>query len=819
MTYDPAQIEPRWQAFWEQNATFRTDTSAGTSSGTSKPTYYVLDMFPYPSGAGLHVGHVEGYTASDIVARHKRMKGFEVLHPMGWDAFGLPAEQYAISQNVHPRISTQANLDNFRAQLKAIGFSYDWEREVGTFDPEFYRWTQWIFLKLLEHDLAYQSEALVNWCPALGTVLANDEVIDGKSERGGHPVERKPMKQWMLRITKYADRLLDGLDEVEFPESIKAMQRDRIGRSEGADATFAIKGHDAAIEVFTTRPDTMFGATFCVLAPEHDLVKEITTDEQRAAVDEYLAAAAAKSEIARTGNDAGKTGVFTGAFAVNPATGEEVPIWVADYVLMGYGTGAIMCVPGHDERDWMFATKFDLPIIEVVAGGDVTEAAYSGDGPHVNSSSEAKGIDLNGLGKEAAITKMCEWLEANGLGKKIVRYRMRDWIFARQRYWGEPIPVVIAEDGEVHPLPFDELPLNLPDTADYTPSETGEAPLSRIKDWMKTTVPGQPGKPAQREADTMPGSAGSSWYFFRFIDPRNQDALCDPEKAKAWLPVDLYVGGAEHAVGHLLYSRFWTKFLFDIGVSPVEEPFKRLVNQGMILGEDSRKMGKRYGNTVDPFDVIKEYGADTLRMFEMFLGPIEQEKPWSQSGLDGVRRFLNRAWRLYCDDSGEPHSTIADEPMDDDIARLLHQTIAKVEEDTEGLRFNTAIAQMMIFVNEMLKKDARPREAMESFCLLLAPYAPHFAEEIWQKLGHEESITYATFPVADASKLVEDSIEVPVQINGKVRARLQVAADIDEAAIKELALADEAVDGWISGKELKVFKYIPGRLVTIAIKG
>ncbi len=627
------------------------------------------------------------------------------------------------------------------------------------------------------------------------------------------------MKQWMLRITKYADRLLEGLEEVDFPESIKAMQRDRIGRSEGADATFAIAGHDAALEVFTTRPDTMFGATFCVLAPEHDLVDTITTDECRAAVDAYRAAAAAKSEITRTGADAGKSGVFTGAFAINPATGTEVPIWVADYVLMGYGTGAIMCVPGHDERDWMFATKFDLPIVEVLEGGNVAEAAHVGDGAHVNSASDTTGLDLNGLDKETAITKTCEWLEEKGLGKKIVRFRLRDWIFARQRYWGEPIPVVLDEEGEVHSLPFDELPLNLPDTADYTPSETGEAPLSRIKDWVKTTVPGQPDKPAVREADTMPGSAGSSWYFFRFIDPRNSGALCDPEKAKAWLPVDLYLGGAEHAVGHLLYSRFWTKFLFDIGVSPVEEPFKRLVNQGMILGEDSRKMGKRYGNTVDPFDVIKEYGADTLRMFEMFLGPIEQEKPWSQSGLDGVRRFLNRAWRLFCDDEGQLHASIKDEPMDDDVARLLHQTIAKVDEDTEGLRFNTAISQMMIFVNEMLKKDARPREAMETFCLLLSPYAPHFAEEIWQKLGHTESITYASFPVADESKLVEDSIEVPVQINGKVRARLQVAADIDEAAIKELALADEAVDGWVSGKEMKVFKYIPGRLVTIAVKG
>lgn len=819
MTYDPARIEPQWQSFWEENATFRTDTDVGTAGAPAKPTWYVLDMFPYPSGAGLHVGHVEGYTASDIVARFKRMKGFEVLHPMGWDAFGLPAEQYAISQNVHPRESTAKNLDTFRSQLKAIGFSYDWEREIGTFDPDFYKWTQWIFLKLLEHDLAYQSEALVNWCPALGTVLANDEVIDGKSERGGHPVERKPMKQWMLRITKYADRLLDGLDDVDFPESIKAMQRDRIGRSEGADATFAIKGHEAALEVFTTRPDTMFGATFCVLAPEHDLVSEITTDACRAAVDAYRAEAAAKSEIARTGTDAGKTGAFTGAFAINPATGAEVPIWIADYVLMGYGTGAIMCVPGHDDRDWMFATKFDLPIVEVVAGGNVAEGAYSGEGPHVNSASESSGLDLNGLDKEAAITAMSEWLEAKGLGKRIVRYRMRDWIFARQRYWGEPIPVVIDEDGEVHALPFEELPLNLPDTTDYTPSETGEAPLSRIKDWVSTTVPGQPDKPARREADTMPGSAGSSWYFFRYIDPRNTGALCDPEKAKAWLPVDLYIGGPEHAVGHMLYSRFWTKFLYDIGVSPVEEPFKRLVCQGMILGEDNRKMGKRYGNTVDPLDVIREHGADTLRIFEMFLGPIEAEKPWNMSGLDGIRRFLNRAWRLFCDDAGQLHASVKDEPMSDDVARLLHQTIAKVDQDTEALRFNTAISQMMIFVNEMLKTEERPKEALEAFCLLLAPYAPHFAEEIWSKLGHKESLTYAPFPVADESKLVEDSIEVPIQVNGKVRARLQVAADIDEAAIKELVLADETVKGWIDGKEMKVFKYIPGRLVTIAIKG
>ncbi len=816
MSYQPAEIEPKWQRHWSENGTFRTDTAAPARG--DKPKYYVLDMFPYPSGSGLHVGHVVGYTASDIVARYKRMQGFEVLHPMGWDAFGLPAEQYAISQGTHPRETTQANIDNFRRQLQAIGFSYDWEREVGTFDPPFYKWTQWIFLKLLEHDLAYQSEALVNWCPAMGTVLANDEVIDGKSERGGHPVERRPMKQWMLRITKYAERLLSGLDEVDFPESIKSMQRDRIGRSEGADASFAIVGHDEKLDVFTTRPDTMFGATFCVLAPEHELVDVVTTEEQRGAVDTYRADAAAKSEIARTGPDAGKSGVFTGAFALNPATGERMPIWVADYVLTGYGTGAIMCVPGHDDRDWMFARKFELPIVEVVAGGNVEEAAYVGEGAHVNSSTTDGSFSLDGLGKEAAITKMIEWLEAGSIGKRIVRYRLRDWIFARQRYWGEPIPVVIDEEGEVHPLPCEELPLNLPDTADYSPSETGESPLSRLTEWMQATVPGT-GAPARREADTMPGSAGSSWYFFRYIDPTNHDALCDPELAKAWLPVDMYVGGAEHAVGHLMYSRFWTKFLFDIGVSPVEEPYKRLVNQGMILGEDSRKMGKRFGNAIDPFEVIEQYGADTLRLFEMFLGPIEQEKPWSQSGLEGVRRFLNRAWRMLCDEeTGALLPAVTDGPMSDDIARLVHQTIAKVGESTETLRFNTAISQMMVFVNELTKADERPREAVDIFCRLLAPYAPHFAEEIWQKLGHEGSISSAPFPVADERFLVDESIEVPVQINGKVRAKLNVAPDIDEAAIKELALADEAVQGWVTGKEMKVFKYIPGRLVTIAVK-
>jgi len=806
MSYDPRTIEPKWQKVWEEQGLFHA------GERPDLPKYYVLDMFPYPSGSGLHVGHTEGYTASDILARYKRMKGFDVLHPMGWDAFGLPAEQYAIEKGVHPETSTRANIENFRTQLRSMGYSYDWRREFATCDPDYYHWTQWIFLKLVEKGLAYQEEALVNWCPALGTVLANDEVIDGKSERGGHEVIRRPMKQWMLRITAYADRLLEGLDRVDFPESIKAMQRDRIGRSEGADAVFEIEGHDARMEIFTTRPDTMFGATFCVLAPEHPLVAEITTEEHRAAVDAYVEEAARKSEIDRSGADAGKSGVDTGAFAINPANGARLPIWVADYVLMGYGTGAIMCVPGHDQRDWDFARTFGLPIVEVITGGDIEQEAWAGDGSLVNSGF------LDGLDTGAAIRAMIDWLEEKQLGRGVVRYKLRDWIFARQRYWGEPVPVVVGEDGVAHPLPESALPVELPHLEDFQPTGTGSSPLARAADWVATTVPGTD-RPAAREIDTMPGSAGSSAYFLRFIDPGNGETICDPALAERWMPVDLYLGGAEHAVGHLLCSRCRTKFLHDLGGCPVDEPYRKLVNQGMILGEDHRKMSKRYGNVVNPTDVIASHGADSLRVYEMAMGPIEADKPWSTGGLQGAWRLLGRVWRLFFDESADDRLLVDDSDPTDDQLRLLHRTIAAVDEDTGSLRLNTAIARMTEFVNEMNPQETRPRAVMEPFVLLLAPYAPHLAEEIWERLGHGESLLWHPFPEAESQWLVDDTVEVPVQVNGKIRARLSVATDITEEAIRELAFADQKVLAHVEGRQVVKFIYVPGRMVTVAVKG
>lgn len=809
MGYQPSAVEPKWQKFWEENNSFRA------GDRPDLPKYYVLDMFPYPSGAGLHVGHAEGYTATDIMARFKRMKGFDVLHPMGWDAFGLPAEQYAIEQGVHPEQSTRQNIDNFRRQLKELGYSYDWEREVGTCDPSFYHWTQWIFLKLLEKGLVYQSEAMVNWCPALGTVLANDEVIDGKSERGNHEVVQRPMKQWMLKITAYADRLLEGLDRIDFPESLKAMQRDRIGRSEGADARFAIEGHDEALEIFTTRPDTMFGATFCVLAPEHPFVETITTADQRAAVVAYRNESVNKSEIERSGTTQAKTGVFTGANAINPMNGERVPIWIADYVLMSYGTGAIMCVPGHDQRDWEFAREFDLPIVEVITGGDLSQEAWAGDGSLVNSGF------LDGLDKSDAIPAAIQWLEEKGIGRGVVRYRMRDWIFARQRYWGEPVPIVFDDEGVSHPLADSELPLQLPASDDFASTGSGESPLAKCRDWVQTTVPGTD-RHATRETDTMPGSAGSSWYFLRFIDPQNGESFCSKELAERWMPVDLYVGGAEHAVGHLIYSRFWTKFLFDLGLCPVDEPFQKLVNQGMILGEDNRKMSKRYGNTIDPSDVVKERGADTLRLYEMFIGPLDADKPWSTSGVEGIWRFLNKIWRLFYDDEDRLNPAIVDEDPSDDQLRLLHKMVQKVDHDTEKLHFNTAIAQMMIFVNEMTSAEKRPRSIMVDFVKVLAPYAPHLAEELWELLGQGgesgEPLMRAAFPVVDEKWLVDETIEIPIQINGKLRDRLQVDPEISEEDVRTLAFASDKVQAHVEGKEVKKFIYVPKRMVNIVAK-
>lgn len=806
MSFSHQQVEKKWQKYWEENKTFRT------GEDDAKPKFYALDMFPYPSGAGLHVGHPEGYTATDILSRMKRMQGYNVLHPMGWDAFGLPAEQYALDTGNDPAIFTKQNIDNFRRQIKELGFSYDWDREINTTDPGYYKWTQWIFTKLYEKGLAYVDEVAVNWCPALGTVLANEEVIDGKSERGGHPVERRPMKQWMLKITAYADRLLEDLEELDWPESIKDMQRNWIGRSEGAEVTFKVDGHDnEEVKVFTTRPDTLFGATYMVLAPEHKLVNVITTAEQQEEVDSYKAKVAAKSDLERTELSKDKTGVFTGAFALNPVNGESIPIWIADYVLVSYGTGAIMAVPAHDERDYEFAKKFDLNIREVVAGGNIEEEAYAGDGEHVNSDF------LNGLGKEAAIRNMIDWLEANHYGKKQITYRLRDWLFSRQRYWGEPIPVIHWEDGTMTTVPESELPLALPIMKEIKPSGTGESPLANATDWIEVTDP-QTGMKGRRETNTMPQWAGSCWYYLRFIDPNNTEALADPEKLKKWLPVDIYIGGAEHAVLHLLYARFWHKVLYDIGVVTTKEPFQKLFNQGMILGENNEKMSKSKGNVVNPDDVVASHGADTLRLYEMFMGPLDGSIAWSTNGLDGARRFLDRVWRLFVDEeTGELSKAIQDVPAEESFARVYHQSVKKITEDMTELRFNVAISQMMVFINEGYKQDVLPRNLMEGFVRMLSPIVPHLAEELWEKLGHAETISYESWPTFDEAMLVENEIEVVVQINGKVKAKLVIPADSSREQMEEVAKQDEKVQEAIGDKTIRKVIAVPGKLVNIVV--
>lgn len=801
MAYNHQEIEKKWQNYWLDNKTFKT------GEDKDKPKFYALDMFPYPSGAGLHVGHPEGYTATDILSRLKRMQGYNVLHPMGWDAFGLPAEQYALDTGNDPTIFTKQNIDNFRRQIQSLGFSYDWDREINTTDPHYYKWTQWIFLKLYEKGLAYVDEIPVNWCPALGTVLANEEVIDGKSERGGHPVERRPMKQWILKITEYADRLLDDLEELDWPESIKDMQRNWIGRSEGAHVQFEIEGTDESFTAFTTRPDTLFGATYAVLAPEHSLVEKITTAEQKEEVTSYIDKVKTKSDLERTDLAKEKTGAFTGAYAINPVSGEKMPIWIADYVLATYGTGAIMAVPAHDERDYEFAQAFDLPIKEVVSGGDVTKEAYTGNGAHVNSDF------LNGLDKEEAIEKMISWLEENKKGEKKVTYRLRDWLFSRQRYWGEPIPIIHWEDGTTTAVDESELPLMLPKTDEIKPSGTGESPLANVEGWV-TVVDEKTGKKGRRETNTMPQWAGSCWYFLRYIDPHNSEKLADEEKLKQWLPVDIYIGGAEHAVLHLLYARFWHKFLYDIGVVPTKEPFQKLFNQGMILGENNEKMSKSKGNVVNPDEIVASHGADTLRLYEMFMGPLEASVAWSTNGLDGARRFIDRIWRLMVTDEGAVVEKIKDQD-NEALERIYHETVKKVTEDLEGLRFNTAISQLMVFINECYKTDVLPKEYMQGFLKLIAPITPHIAEELWSKLGGSGTISYEEWPAYDESKLVDEEIEIVVQINGKVRAKLKVPAETTREGLQDLAMEDSKVQEQIEGKTVRKVIAVPGKLVNI----
>ena len=809
MVYNHRVIEKKWQKYWDENKTFKT------LDDHTKEKFYALDMFPYPSGAGLHVGHPEGYTATDILSRYKRANGYNVLHPMGWDAFGLPAEQYALDTGNDPRDFTKTNIDTFRRQIKELGFSYDWDREVNTTDPNYYKWTQWIFKKLYEKGLAYVDEVPVNWCPALGTVLSNEEVIDGKSERGGHPVERRPMRQWVLKITDYAEKLLADLDILDWPESLKAMQRNWIGKSVGAEIDFKIEGTDKVFTVFTTRADTVFGVSYCVLAPEHKLVEEIVTEGQRAAVEEYLDIVKRKSDLERTDLNKDKTGVFTGAYAINPVNGEKVELWIADYVLASYGTGAVMAVPAHDERDYEFATKFNLPIKAIIEDNGEVVVPFFGDGKHINSDF------INGLNNEEAIAKVIEFLEENKVGRSKVTYKLRDWLFSRQRYWGEPIPIIHWEDGTMTTVPDSELPLLLPETDNIKPSGTGESPLANIEEWLNVVDP-ETGKKGKRETNTMPQWAGSCWYYLRYIDPHNDEMFADPEKLKYWLPVDVYIGGAEHAVLHLLYARFWHKVLYDLGLVPTREPFQKLFNQGMILaeGKDGRpeKMSKSKGNVVNPDDIIVSHGADTLRVYEMFMGPLDASIAWSENGLDGSRRFLDRVYRLFVDEeTGKVNDKVQDKD-NEELEVSYNFTVKKVSEDIEILGFNTAISQLMVFVNDCYKAEYIPRKYVLGFIQLLAPFAPHLAEEMWEIYGNTESISYVPWPTFDESKLVSDTVEIVVQLMGKVKAKLDVKKDLTPAELEQIVLANEEVKELIEGKQVMKVIVVPGRLVNIVAK-
>ena len=832
--YNPSEIEPKWQQYWQEHKCFRA------VDGSPKPKYYILDMFPYPSGAGLHVGHPEGYTASDIIARYKRMKGFNVLHPIGWDAFGLPAEQYAIKTGTHPSETTKKNVENFTRQIKSLGFSYDWDREINTTDPNYYKWTQWIFLQLYKRGLAYVSEAPVNWCPALGTVLANEEVIDGKSEVGGYEVIRKPMRQWMLKITAYAERLLQDLEELDWPERIKAMQRNWIGKSLGAEVVFKVESPIAAnIKVFTTRPDTLFGATFLVLSPEHPLVRSIVTPPCRDAVDAYCNQAAKKSDLERTDLAKTKTGCFTGAYAINPVNGAKTPIWIADYVLASYGTGAIMSVPAHDTRDYEFAKTFDLPIIQVIEGGDIEREAYTGDGVHINSGF------IDGTNVKDGKQKMIEWLESTGTGRGAVNYKLRDWLFSRQRYWGEPFPIVWDKDGNHHPLPEEQLPLTLPEVKSYEPSGTGESPLANIDSWLHVGD-------MTRETNTMPQWAGSCWYYLRYIDPNNDTAPFSEENEKYWMPVDFYIGGAEHAVLHLLYARFWHKVLYDIGLVHTKEPFKKLFNQGMILGlsyKDARgalvpndqviakdgkyfsketgeelsqipaKMSKSLKNVVNPDDIIRDFGADSLRLYEMFMGPLDQVKPWDTQGVQGVNRFLAKCWRLIvAQNENVLQDNIRDIACDAETETLMHQTIRKLGEDIESLNFNTGISQMMVYVNHLSRLKEVPKAAAEALVLVLAPYAPHIAEELWSILGHSDCIANAQWPEFDAQKCEVARIKMAVQVVGKTRGTIEIDRNASDDDIVKAAQAIPAVAKQLDGKTIVKTIIVPGRILNFIAK-
>ena len=811
MAFEHKQIEKKWQNYWLENKTFKT------SEDKSKPKFYALDMFPYPSGAGLHVGHPEGYTATDIVSRMKRMQGYRVLHPMGWDAFGLPAEQYALNTGNDPREFTDININTFRNQIQSLGFSYDWDKELNTTDPKYYKWTQWIFTQLYNMGLAEIKDIEVNWCEGLGTVLANEEVlnVDGKmvSERGEHPVIKKPMKQWVLKITHYAERLLEDLDGLDWTESIKDMQRNWIGKSEGALINFKIEGHEESFDVFTTRPDTVIGVTYVVLAPEHPLVSVITSDECRASVEAYQEASKAKSDLERTELNKEKSGVATGAYAIHPITGDLVPIWIGDYVLASYGTGAVMAVPAHDERDFEFAKKYDLPM-KAVLEGDMTEGAFTGDAAHINSDF------INGMNNTDAKAAVINWLEENQKGSRKVNYKLRDWLFSRQRYWGEPFPVIMWEDGTMSVLEADQLPLELPVMDNIKPSGTGESPLANAKEWLE--VVREDGVKGRRETNTMPQWAGSCWYYIGYILKQENDYVgLNTEEAKQllkeWLPVDLYIGGAEHAVLHLLYARFWHKVLYDLGIVETKEPFQRLFNQGMILGENNEKMSKSKGNVVNPDDIVESHGADTLRLYEMFMGPLDAAIAWSTEGLDGSRRFLDRVWRLFV----TPEHTLAEKVVaenDGKLDKVYNETVKKVTEDYEKLSFNTAIAQMMIFINESYKATSIPREYVEGFVKLLNPIAPHMTEEIWSVLGHEETMTYEAWPTYDEAKLVSDTITIIAQVNGKLRGRIEVPATISKEEMQEVAMANENVQNFISGKEIVKVIAVPGKLVNIVVK-